>query len=65
MARKGMLCLVGSIMAIGVVPPSKLVVPRLDCLRRAIAFESKRSVRVGWDGPGFHQSGDSTAGRRL
>jgi hypothetical protein len=65
MAGKGVLVLVGAIVAIGVVSPSKLVVSRLDYLRRAITVKAKRKVRVGWDRPGFvrlHQSGDSVAG---
>jgi hypothetical protein len=65
MAGKGVLVLVGAIVAIGVVSPSKLVVSRLNGLRRATTVEAKRKVRVGWDRPGFvglHQSGDSVAG---
>jgi hypothetical protein len=65
-ACKGMFVLVGAIVAIGVISPSKLVVSGLDSLRRASAVEAKGKVRVGWDRPGFirrlHQSGDSVAG---
>jgi hypothetical protein len=65
MACKGVVVLVGAIVAVRVVSPSKLVVSRLDSLRRATTVEAERMVRVGWDSPRFvrlHQSGDSVAG---
>lgn len=42
------------IITVGVVPASKLIVPRFDRLSRAISFYAQGGEWVRWDGPGVH-----------